>query len=320
MTKIHHLFVIDPIESLNFRLDSSLRLARALRNIGHEVAICTPAQIEWQSSAGCASCYAQALRFGNGDVSMYELGPSRHLRLDSFQAIHMRKDPPYDLAYISCTWLLDSAVAKGVRVFNAPSALRDLNEKLSIFLFPEAIQDGIVGADAERLLAFLKQSCGGDGVLKPLTLFGGRGVIRLNLKSTPEGEVLRALREETQNGLDYRLLQPFDQRIFAGEIRVFTAGGKAITWCLKRPSADNFLANTRSGATLEAYDPSPVEIAQVESIAARLMQKGVYFVGFDIIGGNVSEINITSPRLLQASEDSTGPYNLIASMLDETLK
>lgn len=320
MTKIRHLFVIDPIESLNFRLDSSLRLARALRNIGHEVAICTPAQIEWQSAAGCASCSAQSLRFGNGDVSAYELAPVKHMRLDSFQAIHMRKDPPYDLAYISCTWLLDTAAAKGAKVFNAPRALRDFNEKLSIFLFPEAIRDGLVSTDAERLLDFLKQSCDGDGVLKPLTLFGGRGVIRLNLKAASAEEIRRVLREETQGGLDYRLLQPFDQRIFEGEVRVFTAGGEAISWCLKRPSAENFLANTRSGATLEPYEPTPVEVAQIEGIAQRLLKDGVYFIGFDVIGGNVSEINITSPRLLQAPDDSAAPYNRIAAMLAETLK
>jgi glutathione synthase len=319
MAKIHHLFVIDPIESLNFALDSSLRLARALRNLGHEVAICTPAQMEWQSRTGCASASIRTLRFDQEDLSKYELGPFKHQRLDSFQAIHMRKDPPYDLAYISCTWLLSSAVAKGVRVFNAPSALRDLNEKISIFHFPEAIQNGVVGADADRLFTFLKESCDGDGVLKPLTLFGGRGVTRLNLRTSSEADIRRVLQDETSQGLDYRLLQPFDKRIFEGEVRVFTAGGQAISWCLKRPSADNFLANTRSGATLEAYEPSAVEVAQIEGIAQALMKDGVYFIGFDVIGGNISEINITSPRLLQAPGDSAIPYNRMALMLAETL-
>ncbi|RYZ59127.1 MAG: hypothetical protein EOP07_05030, partial [Proteobacteria bacterium] len=125
MAKIPHLFVIDPIESLNFPLDSSLRIARALRSLGHETYICTPGQIEWASRDGCAVAYAQELRSEKADVSEYELLPEKRLRLDHFRAVHMRKDPPYDLAYISCTWLLDTAAKAGVKVLNNPRALRD---------------------------------------------------------------------------------------------------------------------------------------------------------------------------------------------------
>ena len=115
-------------------------------------------------------------------------------------------------------------------------------------------------------------------------------------------------------------MQPFDKRIFDGEVRVFTARGHAVSWCLKKPHGDNFLANTRSGATLEAYNPSPREVLLVEGIAAKLMIDGIYFLGFDLIGGNVSEINITSPRLLQASDGNSEPYNRIATMLDQDLR
>lgn len=320
MAKIPHLFVIDPIESLNFPLDSSLRIARALRSLGHETYICTPGQIEWASRDGCAVAYAQELRSEKADVSEYELLPEKRLRLDHFRAVHMRKDPPYDLAYISCTWLLDTAAKAGVKVLNNPRALRDYNEKLSIFQFPEAIQDGLVSADAKHLLAFLEEEAHGDAVLKPLTLFGGRGVLRLNLATQSKAEIFALLESETSKGLDYRLMQPFDKRIFEGEVRVFTAGGHAVSWCLKKPHGENFLANTRSGATLETYEPSAREVLLVEGIAQKLMEDGVYFLGFDLIGGNVSEINLTSPRLLQATDENTEPYNRIASMLDQELR
>ncbi|MBC7660185.1 MAG: hypothetical protein H7249_10800 [Chitinophagaceae bacterium] len=320
MAKIPHLFVIDPIESLNFPLDSSLRIARALRSLGHESYICTPSQIEWASRDGCAVAYAQDLKSETSDVKTYQLSPIKRLRLDHFRAIHMRKDPPYDLAYIACTWLLDTAAKAGVKVMNAPRALRDFNEKISIFQFPEAIQDGLVSADAQHLFEFLEKEAHGDAVLKPLTLFGGRGVLRLNL-AKDSAESLRALlATETSNGLDYRLMQPFDKRIFEGEVRVFTARGQAVSWCLKKPHGENFLANTRSGATLEPYEPSAREVALVENIAMKLLEEGVYFLGFDLIGGNVSEINLTSPRLLQATDGDTEPYNRIAAMLDQDLR
>lgn len=320
MAKILHLFIIDPIESLNFPLDSSLRIARALRSLGHETYICTPSQIEWASRDGCAVAYAQELRSEQADVSRYQLQAAKRLRLDHFRAIHMRKDPPYDLAYIACTWLLDSAAKAGVKVLNNPRALRDYNEKLSIFQFPEAIQDGLVAADARHLMDFLVNDAHGDAVLKPLTLFGGRGVLRLNLATQSKADIAALLAAETGGGLEYRLIQPFDKRIFDGEVRVFTARGQAVSWCLKKPQGENFLANTRSGATLEPYQPSAREVHLVEGIAQKLLDDGVYFLGFDLIGGNVSEINLTSPRLLQATDENPEPYNRIAALLDQDLR
>lgn len=319
MAKITHLFVIDPIESLNFPLDSSLRIARALREIGHETFICTPSQIEWESREGLAVAYAQELRANEKDVSKYQLSDVKRLPLDAFRAIHMRKDPPYDLNYITCTWLLDSAEKKGVKVLNSPKALRDFNEKLSIFQFPEAIQNGLISTQAESLLRFLRTDAKGDAVLKPLTLFGGRGVIRLTLTDKNEAELLQTLKDETENGLQHRLIQPFDPRIFDGEVRVFTARGEAVSWCLKRPHADNFLANTRSGATLEAYAPTPKDKAMIETIARKLLAEGIYFLGFDVIGGHVSEINLTSPRLLQADNEDFSPYERVAELLAKDL-
>lgn len=319
MAKIPHLFVIDPIETLNFPLDSSLRIARALRKLGHETFLCTPSQIEWASREGCAVAFAQNLYSDDEDVSHYRLDPVQRLRLDHFRAIHMRKDPPYDLTYITCTWLLDTAEKAGVKVLNSPRALRDFNEKLSIFQFPEAIQEGLISTNPESLMNFLRHEAKGDAVLKPLTLFGGRGVIRLTLTAQNEGEIMKTFQEETNKGIDHRLIQPFDKRIFEGEVRVFTARGKAVSWCLKRPHADNFLANTRSGATLEEYEPSAKEIHMIESIATKLLAEGIYFLGFDVIGGHVSEINLTSPRLLQASEGNAEPYNRIARFLAEDL-
>ncbi len=320
MGKIQHLFIIDPIETLNLKLDSSLRMARALRNIGHEVALCTPSQIEWLSRDSSAACFSQDLRFGNHDINSLQLGTTQRRRLDQFTAIHMRKDPPYDLHYIACTWLLDSAVARGVRVFNAPAALRNLNEKLSIFRFPEAINEGLVSSQPDQFLAFLDDAAQGDAILKPLTLFGGRGVLRLCRQQMGDEQIRHILNEETRHGEDMRLMQPFDRRIFEGEVRAFTAGGQAVSWCVKKPQGGNFLANTRSGATIEPYKPSPSDLILVTNIAEKLYEEGVFFVGFDVIGGFVSEINITSPRLLHAAQDTRDYYADLAKMIESELQ
>lgn len=320
MAKIHHLFVIDPIEHLNIQLDSSLRMVRALRNLGHETAICTPNQIEWLSSEGCAAALTQDIRFEDQDLGSVRLGPKVRRRLDSWTAIHMRKDPPYDLDYIACTWYLDSAKTRGVQIFNDPTALRNLNEKLSIFRFPDAIRDGLVSAQVDSIMAFLDGPAQGDGILKPLTLFGGRGVLRLNRRTMSVAQIQSILTEETQHGTQHRLIQAFDSRVFQGEVRAFTVGGQPLSWCLKRPQGQNFLANTRSGATLEAYAPSAGDLAMVESIGKALDQEGVFLAGFDVIGGYVSEINITSPRLLQAPGDGRDYYQEIALRIESRLR
>lgn len=319
MGKIHHLFIIDPVESLNLKLDSSLRMACALRTIGHEIAVCTPSQIAWLSSETSASCLCQEVKFSTQDISSLHLGSPERRSLDHFTAIHMRKDPPYDLNYIACTWLLDSAAARGVRVFNAPAALRNLNEKLSIFRFPQAIRDGLVSAQPDQLLDFLDHQAQGDGILKPLTLFGGRGVLRLSRQQMSNDQIRHILNEETRHGEDMRLIQPFDRRIFEGEVRAFTAGGRDISWCVKRPQNGNFLANTRSGATIEAYSPTSAERDTVTSIARELYRDGVFFIGFDVIGGYVSEINITSPRLLHAAQDTRNYYAELANLIEQEL-
>jgi len=115
------------------------------------------------------------------------------------------------------------------------------------------------------------------------------------------------------------LIQPFNPAIYAGEVRVFTGFGQPLAWCLKRPAAGEFLANTRAGATLEAYQPTATEVARVSQVAAALHQHGVFLAGFDLIGGYVSEINLTSPRLLQAADDKVDYYAILAAQMESDI-
>ncbi len=309
---VSHLFVIDPLESLNVALDSSLRIMHELAKLGHQVFCCTINQLSWSSTQASADAHCAQIKFKSGATN-FSLQHHVNRSLKSFSAIHMRKDPPFDMDYVTATWLLDSAIG-ATRIYNSPQALRQYNEKLTILKFPRDCHQSLVSSDPDALFRFAHDQGGGDAVLKPLTLFGGRGVERIQL-SDGEALIRKKLEEATANRTSPRLIQPFDPAVFIGEVRAFSAFGEPIAWCLKRPAHGNFLANTRAGATLEHYTPNHVEVERVTRIARALLKDGVAFIGFDLIGGHVSEINLTSPRLLQAPDDHGNHYEQIAALV-----
>lgn len=302
--KQRHLFIIDPLDGLNFDLDSSLRMARALATRGHRIFFTTIQEISWRSAKGAAWTRSVEATFGPKNL-LPDVTTKVMRSLSDFEAIHMRKDPPFDLGYIEATWLLDSVASK-VRIYNHPAALRSFNEKVSILMFPGEIRPALVSSDTDEIIEFIGTDCAGDAIVKPLALFGGRGVERLRLGTGhyTAGEAAKLINTMTHDGAEKRMVQPFDERIFGGEVRAFCVGGEPIAWCLKKPAGGEFLANTRAGATLAAYQPTPDEIARVKNVAARLAMEGIAIVGFDLIAGYISEINLTSPRLLLPAGDS----------------
>lgn len=312
-----HLFVMDPLSTLNLALDSSLRLAHELDRRGQPCYLATIDQLSRSSRDGISGARCARLRFGAAVTDVTLEPPARRL-FREFRGVHMRKDPPFDLAYIEATWLLDLPKEQPNRpkVFNAPAALRSINEKLAIFDFPEFCRPALVSAQPDEIEDFILTECHGDAVIKPLNLFGGRGVERLTAPAKTQMNTnpsfLEKIRVLTNNGTAARLIQPFDDAIFTGEVRAFAVGGKPLAWCLKKPAPGNFLANTRAGATLEPYAPSAREVESVTKAAARLLDQGVSLVGFDLIGGFISEVNITSPRLLQAADDKRNYYSDMA--------
>lgn len=303
-----HLFIIDPLESLNMSLDSSMRMARALAARNHRVFLATIQDISWHSGKPSAWVRQVEAIFptDGGDGSWApELGEKSTRSLVDFDAIHMRKDPPFDLTYIEATWLLDSVRHK-VRIYNDPSALRTYNEKMAILQFPDDIRPALISSEPNEIMEFIEKECAGDAVLKPLGLFGGQGVERLRLGAggLSSGKASRSIATMTRGGAEKRIIQPFDPAIFDGEVRAFCIGGEPVAWCLKKPATGEFLANTRAGATLHSYQPSLDDLARVKNVGAKLALAGVHIVGFDLIGGFVSEINVTSPRLLSPESDS----------------
>lgn len=305
-----HLFILDPLQALNLAMDSSLRLAFELVQLGHEVCAAEISDLSWASPSTVAQVSSRRLGF-EGVASRPNYGEAKAEPLAEFQGIHMRKDPPYDLDYVTATWFLESACSSS-HVFNHPQSLRKFNEKLAILRFPRASKPALASANPKELFEFYRTQAQSHAVLKPLLLFGGRGVIELSGAKTSDEAVLKMITEDTHNGTSVRIIQEFDPAVHEGEVRAFAVGGVPLAWCLKKPAAGNFLANTRAGATLHSYSPSPREIGLVTDVAQELYREGVSVVGFDLLGGFISEANLTSPRLLQGPDDQRNYYKEMA--------
>ncbi|SME90386.1 hypothetical protein [Pseudobacteriovorax antillogorgiicola] len=319
MAQHKHLFVMDLVENLNLKLDSSLRLAQALLSEGHQCFMTNPKAMSMLHTKGQSQPVCNAIELLPSHQETPELGGESRLFLKDCDAIHMRKDPPFNMDYIACTWLLSEA-AKSARVFNDPERLRSLNEKLIIFEFPRYCHDGIVSSQSQEIVDFIQNHAESDGILKPLDLYGGRGVVRLNINKIGLEKARNLVSDETQEGEHMRLVQPFNKAIFEGEVRAFTCCGEPISWCLKVPAKGEYLANTRTGATLEPYTPTESELAMVTEVSGRLAEMGIQMVGYDIIGGVISEINITSPRLLlPEGVDPRPSYSRMAQLIEQNL-
>ena len=306
----NHLIVMDPLEYIDRAMDTSIRMALALAEMGDRVFMAEVRSLKWSHHSLCASAAAHELVFQKTPESV-TAGPTTERSLDEFATIHMRKDPPFDMHYITATWLLETA--KSARIYNEPRGLRGVNEKLAILNYPDAIRPALVGSNVDELINFIEAECNNDAVLKPLTLFSGKGIHRITLNDTASKEAARRLlKSETENESEHRLIQPFDPKIFDGEVRAFVIGGEPLAWCLKTPKSGEFMANSSYGSTRQSYTPTEEERERVCRISKDLLKEGISVVGYDLIGGYVSEVNVTSPRLMVGDDDRANYFTPFA--------
>lgn len=291
--KRSHLFIMDSFEKLNIKLDTSLSLALSLTKKKETTYFCEIQDLLITSSQNGPECLAAKMTFASKEKKPL-IGEKNRVFMNEFDSIHMRKDPPFDSNYIQALWILQQTTTD---VINSVYSLLTLNEKLLTLSFPGICKEGMVSSDSKVLYDYMKTKCNGHGIFKPLNLFGGKGIFDLN----DEGiKTTKKIAEKT-NKSQY-ILQAFDKRVYEGEVRVVTWNGEAVTWCLKIPKEGNYLANTSAGAKLTNYIPKNSLKEKVEHIAKKLTKKGVVLTGMDIIGEEITEINITSPRLLLAEE------------------
>ena len=223
--------------------------------------------------------------------SWYELGDLENRALNSFAAVMMRTDPPFDIEYLNSTWLLSAAERQGAKVFNDPTAVRDHSEKISITEFPELTPPTLITREFSAVEEFHQQYR--EIVIKPLDGMGGMGVFRVGADGLNLASIVETLGE---NGARTLMAQRFLPEIIQGDKRVLLIGGEVVPYALARiPQGKEIRGNLAAGGKGVAMPLTAQERIIAEKLAPILNQRGLFLVGLDLIGGYLTEINVTSP-------------------------
>lgn len=293
------LFIADPLETFKVNKDSTLAMMRVAQEAGHKLWFCESRNILWKRNSVTADC--RPLIIKPSSTSWFELGAVQDRALNSFSAVLMRTDPPFDIEYLNTTWMLSAAVRQGAKVLNHPEAIRDHSEKLSITEFPELIPPTLVTRELSAIQAFHQEQQ--DIVIKPLDGMGGMGVFRVG----PDGLNLASIVETLgENGGRTLMAQRFLPEIAQGDKRVLIIGGEVVPFSLARiPQGSEIRGNLAAGGKGLAMPLSDAERKVAERLAPILSQRGLFLVGLDLIGAYVTEINVTSPTcFVEISEQS----------------
>lgn len=306
------LFVVDPLEQLKPAKDSSIAMMRELQRRGHAIWACTPAAMAW--SQGGVNALARRLEVRPrtaADGAWYAAGPGECRRLVDFDVVLMRKDPPFKSEYLFATYLLEAAVRAGARVFNAPRALRDHNEKFAIAEFERFAAPTLVTCDPERILGF--REAHGEIVVKPLDGMGGTGVFRL-APGDPNTNVI--LETATRHGARTVMAQRFLPEIAQGDKRILIIAGTPIPYALARvPQPGESRGNLAAGGTGYARPLTARDRQIAEALGPELDRRGLLLVGLDVIGEHLTEVNVTSPTCFVEIHEQTG-FDVAATFAD----
>lgn len=306
-------FVIDPLHSLKPWKDSTIAMMRATEKHGHEVFAIEAHTLGWRrpepGQNGGVFGLAMHLHPRPDDHDWYRETGRDWLLLNSFDVVIMRKDPPFDAEYLAATWLLERAEAEGVRVFNRPRALREHSEKLAIMEFADFIPPTLVARDIAQLQHFIDEEH--DVIVKPLDGMGGSQIFRVQ-KNDPNRNVI--LETMTRLGRRTIMAQRYLPEIAQGDKRILLIGGKPVPYCLARiPKAGETRGNLAVGGVGVAQDLSPNDRRIAEHLGPILAKRGLLLVGLDVIGNQLTEINVTSPTCMveikqQTAFDAAGAF------------
>jgi glutathione synthase len=282
------LFIADPLDSFKVEKDTTLAMMRVTQSAGHEIWYTQSHDLLW--GQGKARARAQPLTVTN-DLIWYRLGEVEEHSLDYFTAVLMRQDPPFTVEYLTSTWILSAAVLQGARVFNNPDAVRNHSEKLSITEFPQFIPPTLVTRDIHAIRDF--HGLHHDIGIKPLDGMGGMGVFRVGPDGLNLGSIVETLGE---NGSRTLMAQRFLPEITAGDKRVLLIGGEVMPYALARiPQGTEIRGNLAVGGKGLAMALTAREEEIANHLAPILAKRGLFLVGLDMIGGYLTEINVTSP-------------------------
>jgi glutathione synthase len=304
-------FILDPLDALKAYKDSSIAIMRAAAARGHEVWTIQRAALTWRD--GVVLARSLPIRLAAGDEPWYEpAGAEQMHSLADFDAVLMRQDPPFDFEYVTATWLLEAAQAAGARVFNDPAAIRDHSEKLAITEFPQFTATSLVARDAVDLKAFIDEL--GDVILKPLDGMGGSQVFRVRADDPNRNVIIETL---TSEGARTIMAQRYLKEIVDGDKRVLLIGGEVVPYSLARlAAAGETRANLAVGGRGVAMPLTAREREVAEHLAPILWARGLLIVGLDLIGGQLTEINVTSPTCLVEIAQQQG-FDAAALVVDK---
>lgn len=293
-------FIVDPLESLQPKKDSSIEMMRAAVRRGHTLHAIEPGGLHLAQGQVLARAIPITL---TGETSPWfsALAPAL-LPLTHFDAVLMRKDPPVDSEYLYATHLLELAESAGVRVFNRPRALRDFNEKLAAARFPELSPPLLVSCREDVLRDFVRTQ--GDVIFKPLDSMGGNEIFRVSEQDPNFGVILETM---TRRGQRTIMAQRYLPAIVDGDKRILVVDGEVMPYCLARiPASGETRGNLAAGGSGRAQPLSPRDRFIAEAVAPTLKEAGLLLVGLDVIGDCLTEINVTSPTCMREIRDQTG--------------
>ena len=285
--------LMDPIATINTKKDTTLGLLRAASAAGHELTYLEQTDLTVRNGETMASL--RPLTVYSDDTAWYAMGERYDASLSTLDVVLMRKDPPFDMEFFYTTQLLEDAERRGTLVVNRCASLRDCNEKLFATQFPECCPPLMVSRDPNELKAFHAEH--GDIIFKPLDGMGGQSIFRVKENDPNLNVILETL---TDNGGVTIMAQRYLPAIKDGDKRVLMINGEAVPFCLARlPMAGENRGNLAAGGSGIVQPLSDRDRWIAEQVGPTLREKGLLFVGLDIIGDYLTEINVTSPTCMR---------------------
>jgi glutathione synthase len=296
---VKFLFILDPLEELKAYKDTSVAMMRAAQSRSHEVWYCEQADLY---SRGRVQANAGRLSLADNDEDWYRAHEKKSTELGAFDAVLMRKDPPFDMEYLTSVWLLSQAEREGARVFNNPAAVRDHNEKLGILEFPQFVAPTLATRDPAAVHAFIDEHR--DAILKRLDGMGGESIFRVRADDPNRNVII-----ETMTGQGGRscMAQRYIPEIAQGDKRILLIDGKAVPHSLARlAKVGETRANLAAGGRGVAQKLSARDLEIAAVLGPVLAARGLLLVGLDVIGDFLTEVNVTSPTCFREIQDQTG--------------
>jgi glutathione synthase len=287
---IRLVVVMDPIDSIKPAKDTTLAMLLAAQQRGWELWYAEPGDLSMRD--GIAFGHVRPVRVRDDLDDWFELGEAQTAKLGEFDAVLMRKDPPFDMEYIYTTYILERAEEQGALVVNRPQGLRDMNEKVYTAWFPQCCAPTLITREMADMHAFLREH--GRIVCKPLHGMGGRSIFVIDRGDKNANVIFETL---TDYGQRYAIVQRYIPDIVTtGDSRILVIDGEPAPYALARmPSESDHRGNLAAGAKGVGRELNERDRWLVSQIGPTLRQRGMLFVGLDVIGGYVTEINVTSP-------------------------